>query len=90
VKWKVTLDPDAAREFDELDGSVQKRIGKFLFERLARLADPRSIGEALRGSELGDRWKYRVGDYRLIARIMDRYIEVIVVRIGHRREVYRR
>jgi mRNA interferase RelE/StbE len=90
MKWQVSLDLDATREFDRLDGSVQKRVAKFMYERLAHLGDPRSIGEALHGSTLGDYWKYRVGDYRLIARIADRLVEIIVVRVGHRREVYRR
>ena len=90
MKWKVSLDHDATREFDRLDGSVQQRVAKFLYERLANLDDPRSIGEALHGSEFGDYWKYRVGDYRLIARILDRAVEVIVVRVGHRSNVYRR
>ena len=48
--------------------SIAKRILKFLHERVAKLDDPRSIGKALRGSRLGEFWKYRVGDYRLIAR----------------------
>ena len=77
MRWRVTLDPDAIRDFDDLDGSVQKRVSKFLYERVANLEDPRSIGEALRGSTFGDYWKYRV-------------VEVIIVRVGHRREVYRR
>jgi mRNA interferase RelE/StbE len=90
VRWRVTLDPDAIRDFDDLDGVVQKRVSKFLYERVTNLEDPRSIGEALRGSTFGDYWKYRVGDYRVVARILDRVVEVIVVRVGHRREVYRR
>jgi mRNA interferase RelE/StbE len=54
------------------------------------LDDPRAIGEALRGSKLGGLWKYRVGDYRIIADIQDRAVCILVVRVGHRREVYRR
>ncbi|MGD0838481.1 MAG: type II toxin-antitoxin system RelE/ParE family toxin [Polyangia bacterium] len=57
---------------------------------LAELEDPRSIGEALRGSRLGGLWKYRVGDYRIVAKIEDQLIRILVVRIGHRREVYRK
>ena len=89
MKWDVLLDSAATRDFDDLDGTVQRRVAKFLHERLARLEDPRSIGEALAGSRLGDLWKYRVGDYRLIARIHDQYVQILVVKIGHRREVYR-
>lgn len=61
----------------------------FLHERVATLDDPRSIGEALKGSRLGTFWKYRVGDYRVIANIEDGALHILVVRIGNRREVYR-
>ncbi len=61
----------------------------FLHERVATLDDPRSIGEALKGSRLGAFWKYRVGDYRVIANIEDGALHILVVRIGNRREVYR-
>jgi mRNA interferase RelE/StbE len=65
------------------------RIVKFLRERVAVLDNPRSIGEMLVGSTLGDFWKYRVGDYRFIVDIQDTRVCVLVVRIGNRREVYR-
>jgi mRNA interferase RelE/StbE len=90
MAWAIDLDPDARRELRELDGAVAKRILKFLGDRLAKLEDPRSIGEALRGSRLGGLWKYRVGDYRIVAKIEDQLIRILVVRIGHRREVYRK
>lgn len=89
MPWGILLDPRAAREIDRLDGPVQARIWKFLYERLARLEDPRSVGQAMRGSELGDLWKYQVGDHRILAKISDRDVVVVVVRIGHRREIYR-
>ena len=57
--------------------------------RIAPLDDPRQIGEALKGSVLGSFWKYRVGDYRIIAEIGDGKALILVVRIGNRREVYR-
>ena len=56
---------------------------------MATLDNPRSIGEALKGTALGEFWKYRVGDYRIIANIEDRALCVLVVKIGNRREVYR-
>lgn len=89
MKWEVRLDPDATRDFDKLDRMIQQRIAKFLYERLARLDDPRSIGEALKGSRLGGLWKYRVGDYRLISQIHDQFVQILVIKIGNRREVYR-
>lgn len=86
---KIELSVQASRELDKLDPPQAKRILKFLNERLAPLENPRSIGQALRGSELGEFWKYRVGDYRLICKIEDKRLLILVLRIGHRREVYR-
>jgi mRNA interferase RelE/StbE len=89
MAWKIEFDPAAERELGKLDPQIARRILKFLFERVAPLDDPRSIGEALKGSRLGEFWKYRLGDYRIISRIEDREVIVLVVRIGNRREVYR-
>jgi mRNA interferase RelE/StbE len=89
MAWKIELDPAAERELDKLDPQHAKRILKFLDKRVAVLKDPRSIGEALTGSRLGDLWKYRVGDYRIISSIDDKAVLILVVKIGDRKEVYR-
>jgi mRNA interferase RelE/StbE len=89
MNWEIELDRTAKRDLDGLDQQVRRRIFRFLYERVAKLEDPRSIGEALKGSEVGDLWKYRVGDYRIIANIEDRRICIVIVRVGNRREVYR-
>jgi mRNA interferase RelE/StbE len=89
MAWKVEFDPTAAKELNKLDSQIVKRILKFLYERVARLDDPRSIGEALRGPRLGELWKYRVGDYRIIARIEDGMLTVLVLKVGNRRDVYK-
>ena len=89
MAWLVEFDPAAAKELRNLDPPVARRIVAFLRERLRVLDDPRSIGEALRGDALGEFWKYRLGDHRVIARIVDRRVLIVVVRIGHRREIYR-
>lgn len=88
--WKIELDPAAVRELDKIDTQTARRILVFLRERVAQLDDPRSIGEALKGSQLGAFWKYRVGDYRIIANIEDDLVKILVVRIGNRKDVYRR
>jgi mRNA interferase RelE/StbE len=89
MAWSIDLDPRAERELSRLDPRIARRISRFLFERLASLENPRGIGDALKGSELGDLWKYRVGEYRIIASIEDKLVRILVVRIGNRREVYR-
>ena len=89
MAWQIELDRAAVRDVKKLDRPTAQRILTFLRDRVAALDDPRSIGEALRGSRLGEFWKYRVGDYRVIARIEDAAVRVLVVRIGNRRDVYR-
>jgi len=85
----VELSESAERELGKLDAPQAKRILKFLHQRVAKLDDPRSIGEALHGSRLGEFWEYRVGDHRLICKIEDDRLIVLVLRVGHRKEIYR-
>jgi len=89
LTWRVEISDNAKKNLAGLDKAVAKRITDFLRTRVATLDDPRSLGEALKGSRLGDFWKYRVGDYRIIASIEDRALRVLVIRVGNRREVYR-
>jgi mRNA interferase RelE/StbE len=89
MAWSIKLDRKAERDLDSLDPQAARRISRFLFERIAPLENPRSIGEALKGTEFGELRKYRVGDYRIIASIEDKLVRILVVRIGNRREVYR-
>ena len=89
MAWQIKFDDASLKDLAKLDKPVAKRIVQFLRERVAVLDDPRSIGEALKGSKLGDFWKYRVGDYRIVASIEDGALRILVVRIGNRREVYR-
>lgn len=89
MAWIVELDPSAEKELSKLDPQKSKRILRFLFERVAHLDNPRSIGEALQGSRFGALWKYRVGDYRIISSIEDNVSCILVVRVGDRRDVYR-
>lgn len=85
MPWRVEISHHVARDLSRFDTQTLDRVQGFL-ERLSRLDDPRSIGEALTGHRL---WKYRVGDMRVIARLEDHVMRVFVVRVGNRREVYR-
>lgn len=87
MAWTVEFSPDAEKALDRLDRPVQRRIRDFLDHRLLRAPDPRKLGAALSGNLKGA-WKYRVGDWRIIARIKDEIVTIYVVRIGHRRAVY--
>lgn len=86
MAWQIELTGSAEKELAKLDKPVAKRIIKFLRERVS--VDPRSSGKALKGDHSG-LWRYRVGDYRVICEIFDDKISVLVIRVGHRKEVYR-
>lgn len=88
MAWTVKLSDDAKRDLSKLDKSVQKRIVAFLQERIQSADNPRTSGKALQGN-LSGVWRYRVGDYRLLCRIEDGELLILVIEIGHRKEVYR-
>lgn len=89
MAWQIEFEDAALKELAKLDKPVARRIVAFLRERVATLDDPRSIGEALKGSRLGAFWKYRIGDYRIITNIEDGVMRILVLKVGNRREVYR-
>jgi mRNA interferase RelE/StbE len=89
MAWRVELSSQGQRHFDALDRQVARRVLSFLFERVAQLEDPRSIGDALKGSRLGHLWRYRVGDFRVICDLHDNTLMVLMVSVGNRREVHK-
>ncbi|SMH50341.1 type II toxin-antitoxin system RelE family toxin [Mesorhizobium australicum] len=88
MPWQVRFERRAEKDLERLGSADRNRVARFINDRIAAREDPREIGEALHGP-LGQYWKYRVGDFRVIASIEDAIVTVIVVRIGNRREVYR-
>lgn len=88
--WEIEVAAEAKRDLEKLDPQVMRRIERFLYERVARLDNPRSIGQALQGEKFGELWRYRVGDWRIICQIQDTKLVVLALRVGHQREVYER
>jgi mRNA interferase RelE/StbE len=89
LAWRIELSATAEKRLTKMGFAETKRIITFLETRIATLEDPRQTGKALQGSKLGKLWRYRVGDYRIICELQDQRLVVLVVEIGHRREVYR-
>lgn len=85
--WKIEYSEKAARELLKIDRQAAKRIKKYLDERIATDEDPRRFGEGLT-ENLAGLWKYRIGNFRVIADIQEHKIVVLVVRVGHRSKVY--
>jgi mRNA interferase RelE/StbE len=85
----INYSDSAQKKLKKLDKQVARRIVDFLDERIATLDDPRSTGKALTGSILGEYWRYRVGEYRIICSIQDSELCILVVDLGNRKLVYK-
>jgi len=88
LAWTIEFVPEAAKELRKLGRSEAARIIRTLEERIAPLDDPRTLGAPLTGDHAGY-WRWRIGDYRVVAQIEAARVLILVVRVGHPREVYR-
>lgn len=86
--WRIEYAESVQKDVRKLDAQERKRIRDFIEVKVALLDDPRSLGKPLSGG-LSGLWRYRVGSYRVIANIEDRDVCILVVKIAHRKEVYR-
>lgn len=84
---KVILTETFKKQLKKLDTLVSKRVLDYL-EQIELLDNLRSRGQGLT-SNLSSLWRYRIGDYRILCRICDDELIVIVIEIGHRSTVYR-
>lgn len=88
MAWRIEITRTATKQIIKLDRQAQKSILSFMRERLSHADNPRQWGRALQGEKRG-LWRYRVGDYRLICDIQDEKITILVLELGHRKDVYR-
>jgi len=87
LAWTIKYTDTAKKQLRKLEKGAAKRIVNYLDSRIATQPNPRTSAKALRG-ELGDFWRFRIGDFRVICTIEDEELTVLVVRIGHRRNIY--
>lgn len=87
MTWNIEWDDRARKELRKLDSPVQKEILNYLRLRIKGANNPRVFGQPLSGNK-GGLWRYRMGNYRIICRIEDDIFVVLVVGVGHRREIY--
>jgi mRNA interferase RelE/StbE len=86
--WRIEITRTAEKQIRKLDRGAQNSIVIFLRKRLESASDPRRWGKALQGEKRG-LWRYRVGDYRLICDIQDKKVTILILEVGHRKDVYR-
>ena len=89
MAWTLEFSDNARRTLKALDITVARRIVGFLRDRVATSDDPRKLGSSFHGKKYQGQLRYRVGDYRIITEIHDKVLVIIVIEIGHRREIYR-
>lgn len=87
MAWEIRLSDEAKRQIKRLDKTIANRILDYLDYRIAPSNQPRQHGIAMQGRFRGY-WRYRVGDYRIICDIQDEVVTVLVLVIGHRKDVY--
>ncbi len=88
MAWRIEFTGEARKQLKKIGHTQAKRIRDFLRQRIEPLDDPRQMGKPLKGRLL-NLWRYRVGDYRLVCELHDNVLVVLIVRIGHRKEIYR-
>ena len=89
MAWTIKYSESSSKQLKKLDKQTALRVLDYMDERVAALDDPRSLGKNLKGPKMGEYWRYRVGDVRVICNILDGQMTVLVIEIGNRREVYR-
>lgn len=87
TKWIIKTTEDFDKTYKKLDKSIQKQIGRWIYNHLTNVKDPRSFGKPLVG-ELSGYWRYRIGDYRLLVEINNNELIILMIDIGHRKDVY--
>lgn len=88
MRWELEWSLDAKKQLERLDRYTQRLIASWIQKHLLSGADPRVAGKPLAANFAGY-WRYRIGDYRMVCKIIDQRILIIVMRIGHRSDVYR-
>ncbi|MBO5128330.1 MAG: type II toxin-antitoxin system RelE/ParE family toxin [Clostridia bacterium] len=87
MKYSVEYTPRAVKELKKLDKQTRALIFGWIEKNLVDCENPRQHGKGLTANRSGQ-WRYRIGDYRLIAEIQDDKVVILVLTVGHRREVY--
>ena len=87
MKYKVEYLPSVVKELQKLDKYTQRILLEWIEKNLVDCENPRIHGKALTANRV-DQWRYRVGDYRIIAKIEDDKLVILVIAIGHRRDIY--
>ena len=89
MKYKILFDKNADRQLKKIDITQQRIIVNLIAKNLENTNDPRISGKSLKGN-LKDYWRYRIGNYRIIAEINDDEFKILIIEVGHRKDIYKK
>ena len=89
MAWTVEYADTALKQLKKLDRAIARSILDYMSDRVAQLEDPRALGKKLVGPKYGAYWRYRVADTRIICTIKDQQLVILVIEVGHRKNIYR-
>jgi len=87
MMYKVEYTKTAVKQLEKMDKKIATFIIAYIEEKLVGCSDPRLYGKALQGN-LRDKWRYRVGEYRILAKIKDEKVLITIIELGHRKDIY--
>ncbi len=87
MKYQVVYTRAAVKQLKKMDRKIAALIISFIEDKLLYCENPRAYGKALQGN-LSNIWRYRIGDYRVLAKIQDQILVITVVEVGHRKNIY--
>ena len=89
LAWTIEISDTAKKQLKKMGKEDAKRIISYLKSRAAEGDNPRKTGKALKGN-LSELWRYRIGDFRVICELQDNVMTILVLKAGHRKEIYKR
>lgn len=89
MAWTIEYADTALKQLKKMDRQIARSIFGYLDQRIAILENPRELGKKLVGPQYGAYWRYRLGDVRIICDIKNQKLIILVIEVGHRKEIYR-
>ena len=89
MKYKILFEKNAEKQLKKIDITQQRIIVNWIAKHLENANDPRISGKSLKGN-LKDYWRYRIGNYRIIAEINDDEVRILIIETGHRKDIYKK
>ena len=89
MRYKILFEKNANKQLKKIDMTQQRIIVNWIAKNLENTSNPRVFGKSLK-SNLKEYWRYRVGNYRIIAEINDDRVRILIIEVGHKKDIYKK